>query len=68
MTSDKVCSPTILGGLGIKDIGKFNATLLAKWKWRLGMEEGGAWRDILDSIYGSWRDMKISMVNNKSSF
>jgi len=24
--------------MGIKDINKFNMTMLAKWKWRLGME------------------------------
>jgi len=38
--------------LGIKDIRKFNATLLAKWKWRLMSEEKGKWKDILLSKYG----------------
>ena len=32
--------------------------LLAKWKWRLGIEKGGVWKDVLESRYGTWRDMK----------
>jgi len=36
----KVCSPKENGGLGIKEIDKFNVALLAKWKWRLGIEKG----------------------------
>ena len=28
-----ICKPLEEGGLGIKDIGKFNGALLAKWKW-----------------------------------
>jgi len=40
------------GGLGIKDISRFNSVLLAKWKWRLEKEDGGLWRDVLESRYG----------------
>jgi len=36
-------------GLGIRDIGNFNTTLLAKWKWRLGTEDHGLWKEVLDS-------------------
>jgi len=52
---DKVCSPFKVVGLDIKDIDRFNTTLLAKWKWkwRLGMEEDRVRRDIIESRYGS---------------
>ena len=62
-----MCSPIEVGGLGIREIGRFNAALLAKWKWRIGMEDGGAWKDILESRYGSWRDMRVTMDDKKSS-
>jgi len=39
--------------LGIRDIGKFSTALLAKWKWRLGVEDYGMWKQVLDSKYGS---------------
>jgi len=46
-----VCKPMKEGGLEIKDIQKFNHTLLVKWKWRLLIEEKGKWKDILVSKY-----------------
>ena len=60
---DKVCSPIETGGLWTRDVGRFNMTLLVKWKWKIKVETEGEWRDILDSKYGLWRDMKFIMVD-----
>jgi len=65
---DKVCSPIEMGGLGIREIGRFNVAFLTKWKWRTGVDDGGVWRDILESTYGSWRDMRVTMEDKKSYF
>jgi len=54
--------------LRVKDVGTFNLALLVKWKWRLGLEERGVWRDILKSRYGKWREMSRTMVDTKSSY
>jgi len=48
-----VCRPQEEGGLGIKEIRSFNTALLAKWKWRIMSDEGGKWKDILLSKYGT---------------
>jgi hypothetical protein len=37
---DKVCSPIVEGGLGIRNIRRFNQALLGKWLWRFAHEEG----------------------------
>jgi len=48
---ENICKPCEEGGLGIKNIRKFNFALMAKWKWRLMSEEEGKWKDILKSKY-----------------
>jgi len=48
-----ICKPLEEGGLGIKDIRKFNYALMAKWKWRLMSDEKGKWKDILESKYSA---------------
>jgi len=62
-----VCSSVEEGGLGIKNVGKFDDALLAKWLWRFGSEENGVWRDIIESRYGSCRDMRLTMDDRKAS-
>jgi len=32
--------------------------LLGKWRWRLGKDHTGIWKDILESKYGSWRTLE----------
>jgi len=54
---ESVCKPKEEGGLEIKKIGKFNIALLAKWERRLGMDNQGLWKEILESKYDTWRNM-----------
>jgi len=48
-----VCKSTEEGGLGVRDIKKFNTALLAKWRWRYISEDMGKWKELLESKYGS---------------
>ena len=41
------------------DIRRFNTTLLGKWIWWLGYEKNGLWREVLESKYGGWRDLRV---------
>jgi len=63
-----VCRPVVEGGMGIKDIGNFNVALLAKWKWRLGGPKVGLWREVLESRYGTWRELDINLLNRTQSW
>jgi hypothetical protein len=49
----KVCSPIDEGGLGIRNMRRFNQALLGKWLWRFAHEEGAWWRSVLVAKYGS---------------
>ena len=43
------------GGLGIRNLIKFNHALLGKWLWHYGLKREAWWRVMLDSKYGrSW--------------
>jgi len=53
--------------LGIREIRNFNIALLAKWKWRLGMEDKGLWREVLESKYGSWRNLNEIVIPKSAS-
>jgi len=46
-----VCKAKEDGGLGCRDIRKFNHALLAKWKWCCISEEKGRWKELLGSKY-----------------
>jgi hypothetical protein len=47
-----VCSPFSSGGLGIKNLIKFNEALLGKWLWRFGTEREALWRKVVVTKYG----------------
>ena len=49
----QVCEPIQNGGLGVKDIQRFNKALLGKWLWRFGMERDALWRQVVAAKYGS---------------
>jgi len=49
---EDICKSKGEGGLGIRDIRKFNHAMLAKWKWRCISDDKGRWREVLDSKYG----------------
>jgi hypothetical protein len=61
-----VCSPISEGGLGIRNVRKFNQALLGKWLWRFAHEEGAWWRSVLVAKYGASRDGWCSCVISES--
>lgn len=54
---ETICLPKDKGRLGIKDLRKFNTTLLGKWRWEIFQHEGKGWTRILASKYGGWRQL-----------
>ena len=49
---ENMCKAKEEGGLGLTDIRNFNYALLAKWRWRWLSDEGGKWKELLESKYG----------------
>ena len=52
MKWEEVCTPKEGGGLGVKDIVKFNRALLGKWRWWVLSEETALWWRVLNEKYG----------------
>jgi hypothetical protein len=50
---DRICQSKEKGGLGIKNLALFNASLLCKWKWRSLTDIDAPWLDLLRFRYGS---------------
>ncbi|GKU89286.1 hypothetical protein SLEP1_g3443 [Rubroshorea leprosula] len=67
---EKVCNSRKNGGLGVKDLDRFNMALLGKWRWRLVVEKEALWNrgeiqrlfrlaedtDALVKNMGEWRN------------
>jgi hypothetical protein len=48
----EVCKPKSQGGLGVRDVGKVNLSLLIKWRRKLLQEEDAVWKKVLVARYG----------------
>ena len=59
MKGDVICLPKIDGGLGIKDISKFNVALLGRWIWALVSDQQQLWARIITSKYEGWSEFQI---------
>ena len=64
---DTVCLPKERGGLGVKDLRKFNIALLGKWRWELFHQNGQLWTRILNSKYRGWRNLDEERNNSLHS-
>ena len=53
-----MCLPKEKGGMGIRDLRKFNYALLRKWRWNLFHNQGDLWARVLISKYGGWRTLE----------
>ena len=49
---EDVCRPKKEGGMGVRDVTKFNIALLGKWRWRLLVERDSLWVKVLCVKYG----------------
>jgi len=51
-----ICLPKNDGGLGIKDISKFNVALMGRWMWAFPSGQQQLWVRVLNSKYGGWSE------------
>lgn len=58
---EKICMAKEEGGLGIRDVGKFNLALLGKWRWRLLRERDNLWCKVIRTKYLTYNSSKASI-------
>ncbi|KAH1246661.1 putative ribonuclease H protein [Glycine max] len=56
------------GGLGIKEISKFNVALLGKWIWALASGQQYLWARIINSKYGGWTEFQFGREKRGFSY
>ncbi|GKU91817.1 hypothetical protein SLEP1_g5632 [Rubroshorea leprosula] len=49
---EMICKDKEYGGLGVKDLKKFNLALMGKWWGRLAIEQEGLWKRVIRGKYG----------------
>jgi len=59
---EELIKPNEKGVLGIRNIKKFNETLLAKWVWCLGEDGQEFWKQIIQSKYGVGGKMRMDSI------
>jgi hypothetical protein len=60
----EVCKPRSQGGLGVRDIGKVNLSLLVKWRWRLLQNDNAFWKEFLVAKYGPNVCLKVHWIGS----
>lgn len=57
----------VVGGLGIKDLEKFNVALLGKWRWRLYHDQDSTWNQVIRGKYCEDHSSKLMCIPSKAS-
>ena len=61
------CNAKENGGLGVKNIDKFNKALVAKWVWRALTEKNRFWVKVVEAKYGRMEDWVFTVGRKKGS-
>ncbi|GKV02337.1 hypothetical protein SLEP1_g14790 [Rubroshorea leprosula] len=59
---EHVCKDKKQGGLGVKDLRKFNIALLGKWWGRIVMADKGVWKKVIAEKYGRVREPSFNWL------
>src|ERR1044072_6535432 len=49
---EDVCRPKKEGGMGVRDVTKFNISLFGKWRWKVLVESESLWAKVICAKYG----------------
>ncbi|GKV36397.1 hypothetical protein SLEP1_g44538 [Rubroshorea leprosula] len=59
---EKICDKKEEGGLGVKDLRKFNLALMGKWWGRLAKIKEGLWKNVVKERYGEGENHWLDWV------
>ncbi|GKV32054.1 hypothetical protein SLEP1_g40687 [Rubroshorea leprosula] len=65
---EQVCKGRKQGGLGVKDLRKFNIALLGKWWGRIVMADKGLWKKVIAEKYGRVGEPSFNWLRENMNF
>lgn len=63
---DEVCVGVNWGGLGIRRLRDVNVSLLSKWLWNIGIDDGKLWKRVIFAKYGKAKGGWCTNICNKA--
>lgn len=58
---ERVCTPKVFGGAGLRRLEAMNKAMLCKWLWRFAHEPSSLWREVVAAKFGNANGWELAV-------